>query len=159
MRKLIVGAFKDAQGQETIVIKPSSTNPAWGSVMVIEVKKILVKGAKFETKRVGFYRDKLVNLEGLGITKGCDLQPILAKDLGEDFIEQRVVICETTKPQYVGHKVKINPETKQAMVDANGLPIYYQAYLDNFDVADVKIATSGTTVNVAVEVEELTKGM
>lgn len=150
MRKLTVGTMKDASGN-AVVIKKSSSNPAWGSVMVIETKKVLVKGAKFETKRVGFYRDKLVNLNALGLTEGCDLQPILAKEFGSDYTEQRVVVCETTTPQYVGHSPKINPDTKETIL-VNGAPVYYQAYLDNVDVADIKI--SGTaTVAVAASAE------
>lgn len=120
-QKLIVIKSKNADGS-TSVVKKSTRKPGWGSVAVMLTILTISNGIINSKKRIGFVRAQLPQLDLLALQEGQDFNARMLELGGK---AHKIVVKETTVPQYEGHKAKINPTTKAVMKALDGSPIFY----------------------------------
>lgn len=143
--KLEVIASKDAQGNATLAVKPSTNKPEWGSVLVMETAHSVVNGLIVQSKRIAAYRAKLTTFEAMNITLGCDFNEKL-KALG--IKPMRIFVKESLTPQFEGHEPKKNPSTNQTVTTDAGQPIYYNTVVDYAEAGkDEFVSKSAVAVN------------
>lgn len=114
--KLIVTKFKDGS-----VIRQSTSNPLWGSIMLATSRVSLSNGILNTQNLRGFVRGTLEQLEALNLSAGMDFSASVQAS--------RIIIQETIAPAYDGHEPKQYPDTHktlagQVIVDVEGNAIY-----------------------------------
>ena len=148
MSKLIVTAFKDGS-----LIRVGS-NPEFGTMMVAQSATNINAGGFLETRTLlGFVKDKVESLKALNLSEGSDFNAKLEALGGSPC---RVIVQESNTPHYEGQSPKINPESKEVILDANDAPIYYDTKIvaQGSNEQDVKIASKGSAQAQAEEVVE-----
>ena len=112
MNKLIVALFKDGS-----LIRKSTKKEGWGTVMVIGETITFNSGIMNVSKRIGFLRAPIEQLEALGLTEGQDINTKLSS-LGADGV--KIVRKESLEPFFEGQEPKKNPTSGEVIKDAAG---------------------------------------
>lgn len=148
MSKLIVSRFNGQDGNPGDLIRVSDKTPTWGSLMVINATPALNANGIFSVnKRIGFVRALITDLEALQVEDGTDLNKTFAA-LG--IHSHRIQVVESTTPMYEGQKPKINPETKEIIVNVEGEAIYYDTRVspDTIENIDIRIPSAKLVANI-----------
>lgn len=143
------------KGQDSI-IKQVESGKNWGSIMVRNIYHgVNERGVLSTINKVGFITGRLEELES--IVKKFNLKE------GDDFSTKafpvKILIVETTTPDYEGRDKKVNPTTGEVLT-YNGDPIYRYTTVvpvgsqqeDSFLMHDVTPVTAETTAQ-AVDFE------
>jgi len=143
MSKVIVCIPKNEDGTaKHAIIRPSTTKPEWGSVMVKSTSFTMTNGIINERSRAAYFRAPLVLLNKLNLKEGADLSALLGTEL-------RIARKETNIPQYEGHRQKMNPQTKENIF-VGGQPVFLQDSVEAANVADQLITADAGVAAPAV---------
>lgn len=120
MSKLIVSVPKNEDGTpKHSLIKVSTKNPEWGSVMVVESRFEMKNGVLNTRKRAAYFNAPIATLQALNLREGMDLNSI------EGMEKLRIVRKESHLPFFEGQSPKVNPQTSE-IIHKNGQPVYFQ---------------------------------
>jgi len=142
MSQLRIAEFKDGS-----IIKASTKNPLWGTAMVIGESVTFNNGIMNVSKRIGFLRAPIAQLEALGLARDLDLNAKLTA-LGADTV--KIVRQESITPFFEGQSPKINPTSQEVIKDHAGNPIFMQDVLVNTGSGESDSLVSRTAPAVAV---------
>lgn len=153
MKKLLVTAFKDGS------LFKASSNPAnagRGFLRVTQEEKSFVNGSEVIVKRSATARFSLDAIASMKLVAGQDLNAYL---VAQGYGAHKIVVTETTAPQYEGHEKKINPVSNAPMVSAEGGDIFYATTLmldvpENKDTIVPVLRTVAAKANINASVEE-----
>jgi len=110
-----------------LVITPSTNNPEWGTVRLESEQTTFANNVMNKNKRVAFIRGEIKNLEQV------------FKNAGQ-FFPGKIVYRNSFVPLYEGHKPKINPTTKEAVLTDGKMTYFESIYTEDASAVDYWVA-------------------
>ncbi len=119
--------FLKSHPTTNLVITPSANNPEWGTVRLESEQVTFANNVMNKNKRVAFIRGEIKNLEQ--VFKSAE-QPFSGK----------IIYRNSFTPLYEGHKPKINPTTKEAVLTDGKLSYMESIYTEDMNAHDYWVA-------------------
>lgn len=137
-------AFVKINEKSGLIVTPSSNNSEYGYVILSQsVSTVNDQGFIATSKRSCLIRGKIADLNAMGLKKDAPFP-----------IDGKIIVVESTTPEYEGQNPKINPETSEVLTHG-GAPIYRNTkFTADISKSDILLAHDKDGVVASINVVE-----